>query len=370
MAELVNSISSYTWAELISALHSSERHIRFRYELLDKNLARKRWMDTVLTCEISYSEERGVKRMATIEVVDDGRIIWGSDRIRPWVYLRMPDGKFAGWAQGTFMLPFTSRNMTEGGNFIRQVTCPDHTHVLVDDRVSRRYQLNVGVSYTAAVESLLVGAGFSNANIEHSSEALPWVVEWDLGTPRLEIINSLLEEINYRPISFDAVGRAEVKRYIEPADRPVRHTYDFGTDSVTEPRITREDSLGDTPNKWVAVVSDQNLEITSVYVNDDATSPTSTVTLGRVITAFFSGARAVNQAALDGLVRRRAIQDSQRRQTISFTTAIMPFHGINEALYLDFGDELTAGKFEEVGWSFPLSADGKMEHQARRVFEA
>jgi hypothetical protein len=47
------------------------------------------------------------------------------------------------------------------------------------------------------------------------------------------------------------------------------------------------------------------------------------------------------------------------------STGLMPFHGVGDAVGVDYGAGL--GNYREVSWSMELRAGGQMTHELRRA---
>ncbi|GAA0313840.1 hypothetical protein GCM10008967_00410 [Bacillus carboniphilus] len=85
----------YTEQEVKDALHGkyAPRRIRFRYDLLDKEDKFIKTLDTVESGEVSMASLASIKRTARFKMKDDGEINWLSDRIQPFVELKIPEIK-------------------------------------------------------------------------------------------------------------------------------------------------------------------------------------------------------------------------------------------------------------------------------------
>jgi hypothetical protein len=208
----------------------------------------------------------------------------------------------------------------------------------------------------------------SGVVISHSAAVLQVDKEWDPGTPMLHIINELLGAINYNSLSFDAEGRAVIAPYVSPQDRHPSYVYADDEVSVLHPEVTQELDLFSVANRWVLIMSEPDQDpIVSVFTNNDPGSPTSTVRRQRVITDFRTEIETADQITLDEKAARLAFEASQVFEAIEFTTALMPFHDGNDVIQLGFNPLAVFGKYAEVSWSMPLTADGVMTHRVRRV---
>ncbi len=101
----------YTEQEIKDALHGKygPRHIRFRYDLLDKNENFIRTLDSVESGEVSMASLASIKRTARFRMKDDGSINWLSDRIQPFVEVKVKGKRFY---QATNLAPQNIENWT------------------------------------------------------------------------------------------------------------------------------------------------------------------------------------------------------------------------------------------------------------------
>ncbi|MEU1863696.1 hypothetical protein [Streptomyces gardneri] len=80
--------------------------------------------------------------------------------------------------------------------------------------------------------------------------------QWPPGTPKLTIINKLLNAINYETLYFDEYGVAIVRPYVPPASRESEFDYATDQNSVILPDAEQTLDLFDVPNSFTLVVSD------------------------------------------------------------------------------------------------------------------
>jgi hypothetical protein len=83
----------YSRQEIIDALHGKygQRHFKFRYDLLDMNDNKIGELDSVVDGEVSMASLSSIKRTARFKIKDKGDINWLTDRIQPFVELKMPE---------------------------------------------------------------------------------------------------------------------------------------------------------------------------------------------------------------------------------------------------------------------------------------
>lgn len=359
--------------EILAALQGrgGSRMLSFRYDLLSGTGLFIQPLTNIQSCKISQNWLADIKRTAVFTVQDTGEINYLSDTIRPWIRLHLPPygpDDWVEWAQGVFGLSSPTRHADGAEVVTRQVDAYDMLQKYADDRVSSRYVVSTGTSYTNAIGVLLGLSPFSRRRLTFSGSLLPGFREWDPGTSKLRIINDLLAAINFESLSFAEDGTAVTQRYISPQERAEEYTYADDQNGVMIPEVDQTLDLFSIPNRWTLVVSepDQPMVI-STYTNTDPGSLTSTVRRGRIITDFRTEIEAADQAALDAKVQRLAFQASQVYEAIEFQTALMPIHSGNDVYRIRYDPLSINAKYAEHSWEMELKAGAPMKHRARRV---
>lgn len=384
----------FTKEQVKLALHSPNRRTDFRFELLDKDGKKKKELQTVLGGSVEHQTFATIKRTAKFAIKDDPDIDYLSDRIKPYVRLYVPEGKVlgryytfysqqfapllkeikdiqkSGWVEfplGVFLLSSPTKK-EENGVIVREVDAFDGLVILNEDKFAERYGFAAGTTYYQAVTSLLQGAGITQYNIGHTDKTLPRDIEFEIGTSKLLAINELLRAINFEPIHVDVNGYFISQEYRSPSLKTPEYYYVTDSQSVTFGGMSEELDIFNVANKWVAVVSNAELEpLVSVYENNSPVSPTSIVNRGRTIVDFREVDNAADQESLDAYVERIAFEASQVYGKVEFETAIMPFHDYNDVFEVDFADLGVKGLYSETAWSFPFEVGGRMKHSVRRV---
>lgn len=359
--------NGYTVDQVKSILHASNRRIAFRYELLDNNNQFKKNLDNVISANVSNDAAAVIKRTARFSLYDDGSVNYLSDRIKPYARLWLTGG-WVEWALGVFILSTPPRSTDNIGNIIRSVEAYDLLQTLIDDKVRDRYTINQGTNYIAAVKSLLDSAGLTTQNLTATNKTLPAARDWSPGTTKLQMINDLLTAINYRGLYMDEDGVAIAQPYVSPEFRASEYTYRDDEQSVIFPEMNQGLDLFNVPNCWVLVVSESDRPpLVSTYINENPSSPTSTVNRGRTIVDYRENEEAADQQALDDKAQRLAFEASQIFEEVEFSTAIMPVHSQADVFTLEYTKLGISAKYSETAWSFDLKAGAQMKHQIRRV---
>lgn len=357
----------YSRDQVLEVLHSASRSWDFAYELLDRRNAHRGWLEEVSEGSVKHSVIEQVRRSAFFRMRDTDKIDWSSDRIRPWVKLKMADGGVVQWPQGVFLLTSPRRYITGSGTAMRDVSGLDQTVVLKDYASANRYAVLGGTNYAEAVRGLLVGAGVPKVNVEPTSLVLPRSRDWDPGTSRLEIANDLLKAMNYEPVAFNSEGVALARQYRLPEKRASEYTYADDAQSVIALEISEALDLESVPNQWTLVVSDPDRTLSSQWTNDNPLSPSSVASRGRVISVFDDSVDAPTQTVLDDLAKRRAYEDSQAPLEVEFSTGLMPFHDNEDVVTLALSRLGAPAKFRETMWELPLVVGEEMQHRVEKV---
>lgn len=366
MTRLSLEVGGYAEADVRAALLKSGREMRYRYEHLDQQNQPLGDLDGLFTGgKITHNNTADIKRTASLTVNEKlvGDFDWLSERIRPWVGVRMPDRGFAEWPQGVF-LPSSPTRKYSGGSITREVTCYDQTQALADDKEAARYPIPAASVVTDLIASLM--AKFQT-NIIASEQTVDSDRSADPGTTDLAILTTLLGLITYEH-AFDGFGVDQIRPYIAPEDDVSGWTYATDSESVMYPAVDQTLDLFSVPNVFVRVISQADRALlTSTYRNDSPDSPTSTVSRGREIVDYADNSDAADQAALDAEARQAAVTASQVYETINFSTVAMPFHGDRDIITLRHDRLGVQADYAETGWTLTLKAGGEMTHTVQKI---
>ncbi|RSL32674.1 hypothetical protein D7Z54_14590 [Salibacterium salarium] len=360
----------YSVKEIKEALHAKygRRRLSFRFDLLDEEDNRLRDITHLVEADsssVSMDSESEIHRTAKFRVRDVGDIDFLKDRIQPFVQLHMKDGNIE-FPLGVFLLS-TPQKEYEGDNIYRSVDAYDKLQILVDDGFTARLVADEGERVTDFIEDIITEAGIENINIERSDKEFPTWMNWEPDTSRLEVINELLDVINYEKLHVDEYGYFTSRPYRTPEQRSSEFTYATDKLSVITPGATATEDLFSVPNEFVGVVSEPDrTPLTYTHRNENEDSPTSIPNRGRTITTYLD-ADSVDLETLEGKVKKEAYERSQVYTEMSFDTAIMPMHSYNDVLRVNHDKLEIAGKYQEISWNMPFSATGTMSHTVKAV---
>lgn len=342
------------------------RVIGFRCELLNKN--ENTIGNVTASGRISNDIDTTIVRCAdlTIKEIKDINII--DERIKPYFRIEI-GGNTLEYPLGVFLIS-SPDNQYDGYGNTRSCQCYDKTVILKEDKFDSRYFIAAGSSYTTAVMQILGSAGFSNYTIVSSAYTLTTDIEFEIGTSKIDAINSLLDAINYNHLHFDANGIPCTEPFVEYPERTIDDTYATNDKSIIKPAIKRTLDIFDYPNKIVRYVEnpENSQSLKSIYINSNPASLLSTTSRGRTIVDIESVTDIADQATLDAYVRRLAYQ-KQVQEIAKFPTAIMPHHDYADCLGLDIPECGISGKYIEYAWEIDLEVGGSMTHYCRKVVQ-
>ena len=364
---------AYTSQQVRDILHArtGSREVRFRYALLNKYDVEIGTLSSVMEGSVSQDSLAEITRTARFEMAENEAldINWLTDRIKPYMQIRMPDGAWIEWPLGVFLISSPSR-YDGAGSVTRSIEAYDKNLILQEDCFTNRYLIAAGTTYTDAITTIIETAGIWKHNITSSTAALEVAKEFEIGTTKLSAVNELLTELNYSPLYVDANGYTVGAPYVIPTLRETDYSYETDEVSIIEPGATHEEDLFGVPNLWVVTATNpEKSALVSTYTNIRATSPTSTINRGRTIVDYRLISDVFDQTTLDAYVLRLAYEASQIYGRFIFNTALMPHHGHNDMLFINHDGLSVDTKYTEISWDMELKSGGTMRHECRRVIK-
>lgn len=257
-------------------------------------------------CEI-----RALSRLGgTASLVLDDRnvgIDWQRDRVRVTYDPGIPGVQ----AWPVFTGLFTSPTVTHlgGGRTVYEVDLLTKMAVIDEDTVEATYSLPAGTPVIATVAGLIRSAGEDRIAVTPSDAVLGAALVWDAGTSKLTIVNDLLAVAGYWSLWCDGSGQYRVEPYLDPASRPVAHTFRHGATAFYAPEWSRTQDMSSVPNRFVVVgQGDEETEpLVGVATNENPDSPFSFQARGRWVTRTEEGVEGDSQQVFDQLAERRLL---------------------------------------------------------------
>lgn len=290
-------------------------------------------------------------------------INWLNDRVRPQMWL---DGNWH--SLGVFVASSVVENYANGASNVA-LQAMDRALLVKQVKTEGLLHLTAGERYLDVIKRMLTECGISGVLADENEDVLTTDREdWNEGTSYVTIINALLSEIAFTPLWFDAEGYARLTRYVEPSAANIDHVYSSGNSSLIADACSVAQDIYNPVNVFKAVVSNADMEapMVATAVNDNVTSPISTVSLGRRILApIVRLDNIASQEALQAYVDRLRFESQLAEEKISFTTANLPTHSNADTIALEH--ERLRGIYQETEWVMQLAYSGKMTHRAKRI---
>lgn len=363
-------VDGYKTQDIINQLHyqTGIRESFITVDLLNKYDIKIGELETIRGQGfVQFDSESQIQRVGNILVREKQfrDVDWLNDRVRPVFNLKMPNGSLARWNLGVFLISSPTRKM-QNGEIIRELELYDKNLILREDKLVKRLFYAKNKKYTELIQDLINEAGISQVKIENSSLTLPIGRDFDPGTSKLEVINTLLKEINYRNIWVDNDGYFRVEKYIEPINREVEYSYKTGQLSIIQADAIEETDLFNAPNVWHITYSNpEQKSYSATYENNSVSSVTSILNRNRRIVKIDTIDNIPNSQTLEAVTKRMAYADSQVYSNLIFQTAVMPHHTNNNMLFVDIKELGIEYKYLEKRWR--INFNGVMEHECKRI---
>lgn len=335
------------------------RKIRFEYELYDKNSVFKKKLKSIKSCSVRYVSLGQLKGSATFVTKDRNDIDYLNDRIRIVCFIDEVRHLL-----GEYLIS-SSKKMVQSSGVYRECTCYSKLLILQDDKVKDRYVVNLGTNVIFEVKRIL---GALPHSIADSPLTLQSSKEWDIGTSKLQIINDLLDVINWSSLRVDVNGVFTTQPYVLPIDRSVDFILKDDETSILYRGQQEDLDAFSVPN--VIILRTNNSDITpplsSVYENRNIDSPTSIENRGREIVYFEEITDVPNQAILNDMARKKLYEKTDVYAHVEISTAIQPeAFGYLKCVHLqtkDFND-----KYIQTSCEIDCKAGGVMKRSLRKV---
>lgn len=353
----------YTHDQMDSILKSNRR-VKYRVDLLDKNNISLGEVD-LISGNINFNAECEIMRCANLSIRDNNNIDYINARIKIYMDIMTPLG-YKSYPLGAFLIASPNR-ISDGMRITRQLECYDFAQILKEDKFTSRYFVAKGQMYIQVINAILESAKLFNHDITPSQLTTNIDIEFEIGTSKLDAINTLLKSLNYTPIWFDSEGVAKSSIYINPSNRVEEYSYLTDRESITFVGVEQNIDTFNLPNMIVRYTDNPEGDfLRATWVNNNPSSKLSTITRGRNIVNISSVDDIANQSTLEQYVKRLADEQSLYEQ-INFNTAIMPHHTYCDCLRIENKELNINDSYIEYEWSIDLKINGKMNHKCRRL---
>lgn len=338
------------------------RSVDFRYKII-RNGAEYGEIHAIGTPLLRMIDSSNIKTSLTGIFAYNESLDCLTDRIRPEIII---DGVSS--PLGLY-LPATVQESEDETTRSMRIEAYDQCWLLRDHKTEELVFYRAGTNYINLILSLLATSGIGLVVANHSSAVLAEDrQDWDIGTSYLTIVNTLLSEINYNPLWFDASGYAVLEPASVPTADNIEHTLDAtNVKSLMLPTFTRNTDIYQKPNVFVCICSnaDKDAPMVARAENTNPQSPLSIARRGRRITSITRVDNIASQAELQSYANRLRDESMMTGEKIIVKTALLPGYGVADVTALLYG-ELSAICVEHA-WTMELTVGGTMTHTLERV---
>lgn len=264
---------------------------------------------------------------------------------------------------GEYYIATATKTVDEYGAEYTEIEGYDGAFLPSRYRTEETYHITAGESYTNVIQSLLIESGVEKILAENSDETFQTDREdWEIGTSYLEIINTLLSEINYESLWFDSEGYARITPKKVVSVETLEHVYQSGEYSILKSGSTRETDIFDKYNIFIAYVDnpDNDSIMIAKAENNDATSILSIQKRGRIQSPIKRLDNISSQEELQAYVDNWRNESMVTTETLTIETGIDGSHNVLDTVQVE--DQL----YLETEWEITLSADATMMHTLKR----
>ncbi|PHV69783.1 hypothetical protein CS063_13780 [Sporanaerobium hydrogeniformans] len=351
---------------LLDLLTQSGRKESYIFELLDYQDNHKTYLKNCRSFKLDYSSLDSIKGKASITMTDDSQINFLTDRIKITMQIDTMGMRFL-FPLGVFLMSSPSANRNgdtkELSTDVRDVQMYDKLYILYNDPVLDEHIIINGTSIDNEIARLL---GTHLYNIPTSGRFTTIDKVFPVGTRKLEIINYLLDVINYHSLCVDGDGMYYAYPYIRPDERSIDIEYLSTKNNALEVQFQDELDIFNIPNIFFFTTNNADgTNYSYVYTNSNPDSPTSTVSRHMNIGSEVQTVDDCN--SLDDLITKAknyASGVTTKYRHIKINTMIMPIHGYLNCVLVQ--NEKYNGKTIETSWGIDSQAKS-MYHNLREA---
>lgn len=285
-----------------------------------------------------------------------------TDRIRPILVI---DG--TEYPLGLFLPASVQTVVTETGHYL-SLEAYDQCWLLRTNMIEDVLSYTLSKTYMSAVKDLLDAAGIGLRLMSNTVVNMGRArSDWNPGTNYLQIINGLLDEINFRHIWFDQEGVAIVMPKADPSTGNIRHVLtENDVRSLLIRGMSTYSDFYSAPNVFVFFSSNAGTApLTYTATNNDLSSPLSVPRRGRKIYSVTHVDSAPNLATLQALAEKALNESKLQVESITVKTGLLPEFRLDDLVALEINGESSV--CIECGWTMELKPGGTMTHKLERT---
>lgn len=285
------------------------REERYQVELLNNLDESQGFLDGVEGGSLKWNANADLPGSGKVDLLSLSQPInFSKDRIRIWWEVTGVDP----WPMGVYVLSAPATQYKGDGTYHRLILT-DKLSVVREDVLLETLQIPAGTNIVQAAVDQVRATGENRIAFTDSDATLTNALTFPPGTRRQAVVNTLLDACGYWSLWTDRWGQFRIEPYIAPADRSVVWPFEEGETSIHSPEWEHELALWEATNTVVLTSQpDDNDQFFKAYaVDDNPDSPTSTVSMGRVLNAIVEeNVEASSQLDLQTQANRKLLDNS------------------------------------------------------------
>lgn len=218
-------------------------------------------MENVTGGSITYSVDARIKGSGSLEISEKFPLEWWGKLIRVWVKVSNGNDYFQ-WCLGTFIPSIPSVDYGEGYRTYT-IDLQDKLLILDQDCVANAFSIPAKAPLMPYVHALIRSASQASADQVVDPVALNYraihhkALTWEAGTPKLTIVNDILDALEYFSLTADWAGNYTSSPYVLPSDRPIAWTFREGQAALHRASFQYTIDRANVPNRIVYLVQEE-----------------------------------------------------------------------------------------------------------------
>ncbi len=329
--------------------------------------------DYVANGTVTWDLSRDIPMTMSARILERGIVSPYSDYMIPRLRVDYTDGTSVESSLGFFSASLprvteTPQQRTE------DIDGRDLTWKLAVDALTAATSYASGANIISTVQTI-IGTVTSRYSIPSSSATLPEARSYEAGTSKLRLVNDLLLAAGYYPVFADKDGilRSMAFRALKSVTPAVTYRAP-ATDNVRVLRSVDLEPIEDALANRIVVIRDSSTDspYTKVVTNANASSPTSTATLGATITKVIRSGRLASNSAADSLATRLLEEASTFLYRMRIQTTPDPARAPHEVYSLDIRNDaaeiVADGTWWCTSWTIGFTTDNAvMSHTLNKL---
>ena len=278
-----------------------------------------------------------------------------SDRLRPIITINGVEHNL-----GDFIV-IAAPLEDDGKEYTYDIEAYDETMIIKQSALTERKFFTAGTQYLSVIGALIIDCGLSRIMGDNTSAAITIDHEYAIGTSYLQIINELLDEINYSHVYAGTDGYLFLSK--NKTKIVEDYTYTDQNSKIID-TIKTDTDIYSLPNVLVGYTSSPDSDTVLRYVktNSDPNSVISTTRRGYNVVETYQFDDCPDLSTLTEAINYKYLEATQATETVSISTAPDGNHPYGS--YVNLGQNGANGLYREVGWSIEFSE--KMTHSLER----